>query len=129
MNWKTLKNKSAEAYGLLFISSYFHSYHLLVVKEFKGLNWIHYPWDFLVIIIVALIFYQLGAISSFESVYFRRAKKMNSNMGDKLRNVNVVRNAKKSLKNVKNNKIKKKNAKTKNKLINQIKTANDCKHR
>ncbi|HBO6125582.1 TPA: amino acid:proton symporter, partial [Pseudomonas aeruginosa] len=44
-----------------------------------------YPWDFLVIIIVALIFYQLGAISSFESVYFRRAKKMNSNMGDKLK--------------------------------------------
>ncbi|MEJ7550531.1 amino acid:proton symporter, partial [Staphylococcus hominis] len=32
-----------------------------------------------------LIFYQLGAISSFESVYFRRAKKMNSNMGDKLK--------------------------------------------
>ena len=78
--------------------------------------------DFLVIIIVALIFYQLGAISSFESVYFRRAKKMNSNMGDKLKKRKRREKREKSLKNVKNNKIKKKNAKTKkNKLINQLK--------
>ena len=54
-------------------------------KEFKGLNWIHYPWDFLVIVIVALIFYQLGTTSYFESIYFKRANKLNKKMGDKLR--------------------------------------------
>ena len=50
------------------------------------MNWIHYPWDFLVIAIVALIFYQLGTTSYFESIYFKRANKLNKKMGDKLRN-------------------------------------------
>ena len=42
--------------------------------------------DFLVIAIVALIFYQLGTTSYFESIYFKRANKLNKKMGDKLRN-------------------------------------------
>lgn len=43
-------------------------------------------------------FHQLGAISSFESVYFRRAKKMNSNMGDKLKKRKRREKREKSLK-------------------------------
>ena len=84
MNWKNTKNKLVEAYG------YYLSYCSRILsfigsKEFKGLNWIHYPWDFLVIVIVALIFYQLGTTSYFESIYFKRANKLNKKMGDKLR--------------------------------------------
>ncbi|MFZ8101048.1 amino acid:proton symporter, partial [Staphylococcus arlettae] len=54
-------------------------------KEFKGLNWIHYPYDFVVIIIVALIFYKLGTTSYFESIYFKRAKKINKDMTSQLK--------------------------------------------
>ncbi|MDG5418203.1 AC76 family protein, partial [Staphylococcus aureus] len=55
-------------------------------KEFKGLNMIHYPFDFIVIIIVALIFYYIGTTSSFESVYFRRATRINTKMRESLDN-------------------------------------------
>lgn len=39
-------------------------------KEFKGLNMIYYLFDFIVIIIVVFIFYYIGIMSLFESVYF-----------------------------------------------------------
>ena len=85
MNWKNTKKQIGGSLWIIVYLVVLSFLSFIGSKEFKGLNWIHYPWDFLVIIIVALIFYQLGAISSFESVYFRRAKKMNSNMGDKLK--------------------------------------------
>ena len=47
---------------------------------------IHYPFDFIVIIIVALIFYYIGTTSSFESVYFRRATRINTKMRESLNN-------------------------------------------
>ncbi|SAY77217.1 Amino acid permease [Staphylococcus aureus] len=46
---------------------------------------IHYPFDFIVII-VALIFYYIGTTSSFESVYFRRATRINTKMRESLNN-------------------------------------------
>ena len=42
-------------------------------------------FDFVVIIIVALIFYKLGTTSYFESIYFKRAKKFNKNMTAQLK--------------------------------------------
>ena len=49
-------------------------------KEFKGINLIHYPYDFLVIIVLALVFYRIGITSHFKSVYYKRAKKINKQM-------------------------------------------------
>ena len=84
MNWKNTKTNWWK------LMDYYLPYCSRILsfigsKEFKGLNWIHYPWDFLVIVIVALIFYQLGTTSYFESIYFKRANKLNKKMGDKLR--------------------------------------------
>ena len=45
-------------------------------KEFKGMNWIHYPYDFIAIIVVTH-FYKIGSSSHFNSIYFKRAKKIN----------------------------------------------------
>ena len=42
-------------------------------------------YDFIVIIIIALIFYKIGTSSYFESVYFKRAKKINKDMRADLR--------------------------------------------
>lgn len=53
-------------------------------KEFNGLNWIHYPYDFVVIAVVALVFYKLGTTSYFEGIYFKRAKKINKKMKENL---------------------------------------------
>ena len=86
MNWKF--NTIKQIGGSLWIIIYLIVLAFLSFigsKEFKGMNWIHYPWDFLVIAIVALIFYQLGTTSYFESIYFKRANKLNKKMGDKLR--------------------------------------------
>ena len=85
MNWKNTKKQIG---GSLWIIIYLivHAYLSFIgSKEFKGLNSIDYPWYFLVIVIVALIFYQLGTTSYFESIYFKRANKLNKKMGDKLR--------------------------------------------
>ncbi|KRN32482.1 amino acid permease [Weissella halotolerans DSM 20190] len=45
--------------------------------EFNGLNWIHYPWDFLVVIIGSIGFYIWGKQTAFKGRYFREAKDLN----------------------------------------------------
>lgn len=85
MNWKNTKKQIG---GSLWIIVYLITLAFLSFigsKEFKGLNWIHYPYDFVVIIIVALIFYKLGTTSYFESIYFKRAKKINKDMTSQLK--------------------------------------------
>ncbi|MCD8879636.1 APC family permease [Staphylococcus kloosii] len=80
MNWKNTKKQVG---GSLWIIIYLIALSLLSFigsKEFNGMNLIHYPYDFLVVAIVALIFYKLGTISHFESIYFKRAKKINKDM-------------------------------------------------
>ena len=84
MNWRNTKKQIG---GSLWIIVYLIVLSLLSFigsKEFKGLNFIHYPYDFIVIIIVALIFYYIGTTSSFESVYFRRAKRIDTKMTEAL---------------------------------------------
>ncbi|WP_323703833.1 APC family permease [Mammaliicoccus sp. Dog046] len=83
-NWKNTKKQIG---GSLWIVTYLIILSFLSFigsKEFNGLNWIHYPYDFIVIIIVALIFYKLGTTSYFEGIYFKKAKRINSNMKDEL---------------------------------------------
>ncbi|HBC4907348.1 TPA: APC family permease [Staphylococcus aureus] len=86
MNWRNTKKQIG---GSLWIIVYLIVLSILSFigsKEFKGLNMIHYPFDFIVIIIVALIFYYIGTTSSFESVYFRRATRINTKMRESLNN-------------------------------------------
>lgn len=86
MNWRNPKKQIG---GSLWIIVYLIVLSILSFigsKEFKGLNMIHYPFDFIVIIIVALIFYYIGTTSSFESVYFRRATRINTKMRESLNN-------------------------------------------
>lgn len=84
MNWKNTKK---QVNGSLWIIIYLIALSLLSFigsKEFNGINLIHYPYDFLVVAIVAFIFYKLGTISHFESIYFKRAKKINKDMKEDL---------------------------------------------
>ncbi|WP_238508471.1 APC family permease [Staphylococcus epidermidis] len=85
MNWKNTKKQIGGSLWIIIYLIVLAFLSFIGSKEFNGLNWIHYPWDFLVIVIVALIFYQLGTTSYFESIYFKRANKLNKKMGDKLR--------------------------------------------
>ncbi len=85
MNWKNTRKQIGGSLWIIICLIILAFLSFIGSKEFKGLNWIHYPWDFLVIAIVALIFYQLGTTSYFESIYFKRANKLNKKMGDKLR--------------------------------------------
>lgn len=50
---------------------------LIGSAEFNGLNWIHYPMDFVVIILGAVIFYFWGINSHIISKYFRKAARVN----------------------------------------------------
>lgn len=45
--------------------------------EFNGLNWIHYPWDFVAIIFASLFFYNWGVRTSFQGRYFNEAVELN----------------------------------------------------
>ncbi|WP_129044708.1 APC family permease [Companilactobacillus metriopterae] len=60
-------------FELLFLSivSWLGSVH------FGGIDLIHYPWDFLVIIIGSTAFYYWGINSSYKSGYFEDARKLN----------------------------------------------------
>ena len=50
---------------------------LIGSAEFNGLNWIHYPMDFVVIILGAVVFYFWGINSHIISKYFRKAARVN----------------------------------------------------
>ncbi|MCK8616766.1 APC family permease [Fructobacillus sp. M158] len=75
--WSRLKKQLQGSSWLLFylialsIESYIGS------TEFNGVGWIHYPWDFLMVAIVALAFYAWGKGSHLITKYFKRAKKVN----------------------------------------------------
>ena len=86
MNWKNTKKQIGGSLWIIIYLIVLAFLSFIGSKEFKGLNWIHYPWDFLVIVIVALIFYQLGTPRTFECFFFTRSNKINTKMGDYLRN-------------------------------------------
>ncbi|MEB5898746.1 APC family permease [Staphylococcus arlettae] len=85
MNWKNTKKQIGGSLWIIVYLIILAFLSFIGSKEFKGLNWIHYPYDFVVIIIVALIFYKLGTTSYFESIYFKRAKKINKDMTSQLK--------------------------------------------
>lgn len=85
MNWKNTKKQIGGSLWIILYLIVLAFLSFIGSKEFKGMNWIHYPYDFIVIIIIALIFYKIGTSSYFESVYFKRAKKINKDMRADLR--------------------------------------------
>lgn len=72
----TLKQLKAAAWMLVYLL-FLSLISLIGSSEFNGLNWIHYPLDFVVIIIGALGFYAWGINSHIFSKYFRRAARVN----------------------------------------------------
>ncbi|MBM7617013.1 amino acid transporter [Weissella uvarum] len=48
--------------------------------EFNGLNWLHYPWDFVIVIIGSLGFYAWGVRTSFKGRYFKEALPLNDSV-------------------------------------------------
>ena len=80
--WRNGFNKTKRAFEgsfwmigyLVFISimSYIGS------KEFNGQNWIHYPFDFVVIIVGSLLFYHWGTVSHVMTKYFKQAQRVNA---------------------------------------------------
>ncbi|WP_436854286.1 APC family permease [Staphylococcus caeli] len=85
MNWKNTKKQINGSLWIVLYLIILAALSFIGSKEFKGMNWIHYPYDFIVIIVVALIFYKIGTTSYFESIYFKRAKKINKAMRTNLR--------------------------------------------
>ncbi|WP_251517203.1 MULTISPECIES: APC family permease [Staphylococcus] len=85
MNWKHTKQQVGGSLWIILYLVVLSIMSFIGSKEFNGMNWIHYPYDFIVIVIVAIIFYILGTTSHFESKYFRRAKKINKDMRTNLR--------------------------------------------
>lgn len=79
MNWKTLKQIGGSMWIIVYLIL-LACMSFIGSKEFKGINLIHYPYDFLVIIVLALVFYRIGITSHFKSVYYKRAKKINKQM-------------------------------------------------
>lgn len=49
-------------------------------SQFNGNGFIYYPFDFILIIVLSIIFFYWGVISSFYSKYFKRAKKVNKDV-------------------------------------------------
>ena len=78
MNWKNTKKQIGGSLWIILYLIVLAFLSFIGSKEFKGMNWI-------VIIIIALIFYKIGTSSYFESVYFKRAKKINKDMRADLR--------------------------------------------
>ncbi|PTE73414.1 APC family permease [Staphylococcus gallinarum] len=92
MNWKNTKKQIGGSLWIILYLIILAFLSFIGSKEFNGMNWIHYPYDFVVIIIVALIFYKLGTTSYFESVYFKRAKKINKDMRQNLKEEQKLEN-------------------------------------
>ena len=80
MNWKNTKKQIGGSMWIIVYLILLACMSFIGSKEFKGINLIHYPYDFLVIIVLALVFYRIGITSHFKSVYYKRAKKINKQM-------------------------------------------------
>ncbi|MBO1198536.1 APC family permease [Staphylococcus simiae] len=88
MNWRNTKKQIGGSLWIIVYLIVLSFLSFIGSKEFNGLNWIHYPYDFIVIIVMAIIFYLIGTSSSFESIYFRRAKRINTKMTETLNEEN-----------------------------------------
>ena len=59
MNWKNTKKQIGGSLWIIVYLILLAAMSFIGSKEFKGMNWIHYPYDFIVIIVLSLIFIKL----------------------------------------------------------------------
>ena len=71
MNWKTLKQIGGSMWIIVYLIL-LACMSFIGSKEFKGINLIHYPYDFLVIIVLALVFIEL-VLQATSRVYITNA--------------------------------------------------------
>lgn len=80
LNWENTRNQLRGSLWLIIYLLVLSGLSFIGSKDFNGINWIHYPYDFIVIIIVALVFYKIGIGSYFESKYYKNAVEINQTL-------------------------------------------------
>ncbi|KRM90550.1 APC family permease [Fructilactobacillus florum] len=63
LNWSNTKQKFAGSWWMIAYLCFMAGFSYIGSTPFGGQNWIHYPFDFLVIILMALVFYYWGVHS------------------------------------------------------------------
>lgn len=80
LGWQNFKQELKSSAWLLTYLVFLSIVSYIGSKPFNGLNLIHYPYDFLVIIIGSLCFYQWAIHSYWRSPYFETAKIINQSV-------------------------------------------------
>ncbi|MDN4462157.1 APC family permease [Lactobacillus sanfranciscensis] len=78
LNWKNSMKKFKGSLWMLFYLAFMSAFSYVGSTPFGGQNWIHYPYDFLVIIAVSLGFYYWGVNSYQETKEMQDAKNVNN---------------------------------------------------
>ncbi|WP_413628256.1 APC family permease [Fructilactobacillus vespulae] len=78
MNWKDSAKKFKGSYWMLAYLIFMSAFSYIGSTPFGGLNWVHYPFDFVVITIVALIFFYWGVNSYQATDEMKHAKEVNN---------------------------------------------------
>ncbi|MFD1671281.1 APC family permease [Agrilactobacillus yilanensis] len=77
LGWQTFRQDLKSSAWLFVYLIFLSIISLIGSKPFNGLNWIHYPYDFIIIIIGSLGFYYWAIHSYHYSAYFEKAKTIN----------------------------------------------------
>ncbi|MGR3741427.1 APC family permease [Companilactobacillus sp. DQM5] len=80
LGWNDFKKQLKGSLWILYLLLFLGIMSIIGSKEFGGLNWIHYPLDFVVIIIVSYIFYLMGLNGAYKTEDFSFAKKINEKL-------------------------------------------------
>ncbi|ANK60296.1 MULTISPECIES: APC family permease [Loigolactobacillus] len=75
--WKLWREQVKGSLWLIVYLAFLSVVSFIGSKGFGGINWLHYPWDFLTITVVALIFYRWGIASRLDSSELVAAAKVN----------------------------------------------------
>ncbi len=78
LNWKNSLKKFKGSLWMLVYLAFMSVFSYVGSAPFGGQNWIHYPYDFLVIIVVSLGFYYWGVNSYQETKEMQDAKNVNN---------------------------------------------------
>ncbi|KRN78693.1 amino acid-proton symporter ybeC [Fructilactobacillus lindneri DSM 20690 = JCM 11027] len=82
LNWKNWRKKFRGSLWMLIYLAFMSAFSYIGSTPFGGQNWIHYPYDFIVIIFAALFFFYWGVNSYQNTKEMNNAKAVN----DKIKN-------------------------------------------
>lgn len=80
LGWTETKKQIKASLWLIYYLIVLAILSYLGSHQFGGIGLIKYPWDFIVLISISLIFYRYGIRSHFKSEYFEQAKLSNSHV-------------------------------------------------